>query len=85
METNKRILLYGNSLILESIGDRLRRCPQFEVTTLLLPLQELQKLFDLASISFTVSEGFIKHRMRLQCTRPRECPMPWAASLSILS
>ena len=43
MATNKRILLYGNSLILGSIGDSLRRCPQFEVTTLLPPLQELQK------------------------------------------
>lgn len=58
METSKRILLYGNSLILGSIKDSLRRWPQFEVTTLLPPLQELQKrdslkpdilLFDLAT------------------------------------
>jgi hypothetical protein len=44
MEKNKRILLYGNSLILGSIGTILRRCSQFEVTTLLPPLQEIQKL-----------------------------------------
>ena len=44
METHKRILLYGNSLILGAIGDRLCRCPQFEVTTLLAPLEEMQKL-----------------------------------------
>jgi|GEM_PF-6470916 len=30
METNKRILLYGSSLILGSIKDGLRRSPQFE-------------------------------------------------------
>ena len=44
METNKRILLYGNSLILGSIGDSLRRCPQLEVTTLVPPTEEMQKL-----------------------------------------
>ena len=44
METNKRILLYGNSLILGSIGDSLRRCPQLEVTKLALPLKETEKL-----------------------------------------
>lgn len=44
METNKRILLYGNSLILGSIKDSLRRFPQFEVTTLLPPTKEKQKL-----------------------------------------
>ena len=43
MKATKQIILYGNSLILGSIGDSLRRCPQFEVTTLLPPLQELQK------------------------------------------
>ena len=43
METNKRILLYGNSLILGSIKDSLRRSPQFEVTTLLPPTEEMQK------------------------------------------
>jgi len=44
MGTNKRILLYGNSLILGSIGDSLRRSPQFEVTTLLPPLEGIQKV-----------------------------------------
>ena len=44
METNKQILLYGNSLILGSVGDSLRRFPQFEVTTLLPPTKEKQKL-----------------------------------------
>ena len=31
MKPNRRILLYGNSVILGSIGASLRRCPQFEV------------------------------------------------------
>jgi len=44
METSKRILLYGNSLILGAIKDRLCRCPQFEVTTLLAPLEEMEKV-----------------------------------------
>jgi hypothetical protein len=43
VETHKRILLYGNSLILESIGDSLRRCPQLEVTTLLPPAEEREQ------------------------------------------
>ena len=47
MKANKRIFLYGNSLILGSIGDSLRRCPQFEVITLLAPLEEMQKLHSL--------------------------------------
>ena len=44
METYKRIHLYGNSLILGSVGDSMRRCPQFEVTTLLPPLEEMEKV-----------------------------------------
>jgi hypothetical protein len=31
VKPNRRILLYGNSVILGSIGVSLRRCPQFEV------------------------------------------------------
>jgi hypothetical protein len=58
VKVSRRILLYGNSLILGSIGASLRRCPQFEVTTLKPPLQEAQAfnnvkpdilLFDLES------------------------------------
>jgi hypothetical protein len=44
METNKRILLYGNSLILGSIGNSLCRSPQFEVTTFLPTLEGIQKV-----------------------------------------
>ena len=44
MGTYKRILLYGKSLILGSVGDSMRRCPQFEVTTLLPPLEEMEKV-----------------------------------------
>jgi hypothetical protein len=33
MKANRRILLYGNSVILGSIGASLRQCSQFEVTT----------------------------------------------------
>jgi len=32
VKASRRILLYGNSVILGSIGASLRRCPQFEVT-----------------------------------------------------
>jgi hypothetical protein len=75
METNKRILLYGNSLILGSIGDSLRRCPQFEVTTLLPPLQELQKrdsphpdtlLFDLETTRPEVVFSLLESDSKLQ-------------------
>ena len=44
METNKRILLYGNSLILGSIANSLCRSPQFEVTTFLPTLEGIQKV-----------------------------------------
>ncbi len=44
MKVNWRILLYGNSVILGSIGACLKRCSQFEVTTSASPLQEVQEL-----------------------------------------
>ena len=44
METNKRILLYGNSLILGSIGASLQRFSQFKVTKLVPSVQDSQKL-----------------------------------------
>ena len=44
MKARQRILLYDNSVILGSIGACLKRCSQFEVTTLALPRQELQEL-----------------------------------------
>lgn len=40
MKANRQILLYGNSVILGSIGAGLRRCPEFEVTTLSTPPQD---------------------------------------------
>ena len=40
MIANRQILLYGNSIILGSIGAGLRRCPEFEVTTLPTPPQD---------------------------------------------
>jgi hypothetical protein len=40
MSVNQRIFLYGNSVILGSIGASLRRCSQFDVTTIATPLQE---------------------------------------------
>jgi len=40
----RRILLYGNSLIIGSIGARLRHCSQFEVTTLVPHLLDAQNL-----------------------------------------
>ena len=58
MEISRRIFLYGNSVILGTLGTSLRRNPQFEVTTLAPPLprgSELQALnpdvvvFDLES------------------------------------
>jgi hypothetical protein len=44
METNKRILLYGNSVILGTIGVSLGRDSQFEVTRLATPMKKTQKL-----------------------------------------
>ena len=44
MKARQRILLYGNSVILGSIKACLQRCPQFEVTTVAPPLQEVQEL-----------------------------------------
>ena len=44
MKENNQILLYGNSLILGSIGDSLSRFPQFEVTTLSATTEEMQKI-----------------------------------------
>ncbi|MFZ7113212.1 MAG: hypothetical protein ACOWYE_16130 [Desulfatiglandales bacterium] len=44
MESTKRILLYGNSVILGMIEISLGLYSQFEVTKLIPPLQETQKL-----------------------------------------
>jgi hypothetical protein len=44
VKQNRQILLYGNSLIIGSIGASLRRLSQFEVTALVPPLQEMQNL-----------------------------------------
>jgi len=44
VKANRRILIYGNSVILGTIGIGLGRNPQFEVTKLAPPLQETQKL-----------------------------------------
>lgn len=46
MKTSRRILLYGNSVILGTIGAILRRCPEFEVTTLPAPAQDARALDD---------------------------------------
>jgi hypothetical protein len=42
MGANQQIFLYGNSVIIGSIGARLRRCSQFDVTTLTPPLHKTQ-------------------------------------------
>ena len=58
MKAARRILLYGNSVILGTIGMSLKRHSQFEVTRLATPLREAQMpevaeteiiLFDLAT------------------------------------
>ena len=46
MKATKRILLYGNSVILGTIGLSLGLYSQFEVTKLALPLKEAQKIDD---------------------------------------
>jgi hypothetical protein len=40
VNANRRILLYGNSVILGSIGAGLRCCPEFEVETITTPLRD---------------------------------------------
>ena len=44
MEISRRICLYGNSVILGTIGASLRCCPQFEVNTLKPPLPQTREL-----------------------------------------
>ena len=44
MERVRRILLYGNSVILGTIGLRLQNCPQCEVITFATSLNEAQTL-----------------------------------------
>jgi len=44
VKTRQRIILYGNSVILGSIRACLQRYSQFEVTTLVPPLQEVQEI-----------------------------------------
>ena len=60
MKANKRVLFYGNSVILGSLVASLRHLPEIEVTTLTLPLQKTQTvdaattnilLFDLETTS----------------------------------
>lgn len=47
MKPNRQILLYGNSLIIGSIGASLRRLSQFEVTAFAPPMQEMQDIYSL--------------------------------------
>jgi|WetSurMetagenome_2_1015567.scaffolds.fasta_scaffold347069_2 hypothetical protein len=44
MELDRRIILYGNSLILGTLATSLRRNPQFEVTVLSPPLPKTPEL-----------------------------------------
>ena len=44
MDISRRICLYGNSVILGTLGASLRRRPQFEVTTLMPPLPGAREL-----------------------------------------
>jgi hypothetical protein len=44
MEVSRRIILYGNSLILSTLANSLHRCPQFEVTVLSPPLPETKEI-----------------------------------------
>lgn len=60
MKEKRRIVLYGNSVILGAIGAQLRRCPDFDVTALMPPPGHAQEarnlkpeavLFDLEATS----------------------------------
>jgi hypothetical protein len=44
MDIRRRICLYGNSVILGTLGASLRRCSQFDVTTLMPPLPTAQEM-----------------------------------------
>jgi hypothetical protein len=46
VRARRRILIYGNSIILEAIGASLSGCSEFEVTPLNLPLPGAQVLDD---------------------------------------
>ncbi len=47
MEPKRKIIFYGNSVILGTLGANLRDCPQFQVTILLPPLPGRQRLGEL--------------------------------------
>ena len=44
MEARRRIVVYGNSVILGTIGANLRRCPRFDVATLVPAVDDAEQL-----------------------------------------
>ncbi len=44
MEKRRRVLLYGKSVILGTVGASLRRCPQLEIVSLTPPLPTAREL-----------------------------------------
>jgi len=44
MEKRQRVVLYGDSLILETVGASLRKYPQFEITSLSAPYPSARQL-----------------------------------------
>jgi hypothetical protein len=48
METRRRVLLYGRSLILGTVGASLKQCPHLEIVSLAPPLPTAQELGALA-------------------------------------
>ncbi len=74
MEIRRKICLYGNSVILGTLGASFRRHPAFEVTTLKPPLSEIRNLetmqpdvilFDLESSHTEVLFSFSQHCPKL--------------------
>jgi hypothetical protein len=47
VKAKRRIVLYGNSVILGTVGARLRRCPGFEVTALAALPEHAQEVLEL--------------------------------------
>jgi hypothetical protein len=69
---SRRICLYGNSVILGTLGLNLRRCPQYEVTSLIPPFPEDQVLAGLKPdiIFFDLESPSLKAAFALLETLP---------------
>lgn len=72
MKEKRRVVLYGNSVILGAIGARLRRCPDFDVTALVPRPGQAQEVRDLKpeAVLFDLEATSGEHLLSLLETSP---------------